>query len=57
MDRRNLESLHSLASERVRAKLRLYLGDRDVPDPWGGDEAAFAAVMQLVEKGAAQSGV
>ncbi|TLS45680.1 low molecular weight phosphotyrosine protein phosphatase [Streptomyces montanus] len=54
MDRNNLAALQDLADERTVPKLRLYLGDQDVPDPWGGDDAAFATVVKLIEDGAAR---
>jgi protein-tyrosine phosphatase len=54
MDGNNLAALRDLTDERTTPKLGLYLGDRDVPDPWGEDAAVFAAVVTLVEGGAAQ---
>lgn len=52
MDHSNLAALQDVADQRSRVKLRLYLGDQDVPDPWGRDQAAFAAVVTLIEEGA-----
>jgi protein-tyrosine phosphatase len=52
MDESNLAELRKLADERTAHKLALYLGDRDVPDPWEKDAAAFADVVTLVEDGA-----
>ncbi|MEV6796515.1 low molecular weight phosphotyrosine protein phosphatase [Streptomyces sp. NPDC051320] len=54
MDGNNLADLRDMADERTVTKLGLYLGDRDVPDPWGKDAAAFAAVVTFVEDGAAR---
>ncbi|MFE1776002.1 low molecular weight protein-tyrosine-phosphatase [Streptomyces sp. NPDC059008] len=54
MDTSNLTDLRSLTDERTVAKLALYLGDRDVPDPWGKPEEAFTAVVALIEDGATQ---
>lgn len=52
MDGDNLTALRALATPHTEPKLSLYLGDRDVPDPWGKDENAFAAVIDLIEEGA-----
>ncbi|MGW7575260.1 hypothetical protein [Streptomyces sp. NPDC054765] len=41
----------ALADEATAPKLALYLGDRDVPDPWGKAPEDFAAVVALVEEG------
>ncbi|XUL85309.1 hypothetical protein ACQ86D_00235 [Streptomyces galilaeus] len=41
-----------LASPPDLPKLRLYLDEQDVPDPYGGDADAFAEVVALVEAGA-----
>ncbi|WP_434590556.1 low molecular weight protein-tyrosine-phosphatase [Streptomyces sp. A5-4] len=54
MDDDNLTVLQELADERAARKLGLYLGDRDVPDPWGKDADAFAAVVTLIKDGAPQ---
>lgn len=54
MDAGNLAVLRELADERTVPKLALYLDDRDVPDPWGKDAAAFADVVTLVEDGVAR---
>ncbi|MEU8349122.1 low molecular weight phosphotyrosine protein phosphatase [Streptomyces sp. NPDC048845] len=52
MDTGNLTDLHALADEATVPKLGLYLGDRDVPDPWGKEPEAFADVVRLIEGGA-----
>lgn len=54
MDRNNLVALWDMVDEGTLPKLALYLGDRDVPDPWGRDAAAFAEVVDLIEAGAAR---
>ncbi|MGW7021777.1 low molecular weight protein-tyrosine-phosphatase [Streptomyces decoyicus] len=54
MDTGNLSALRTLADERTAPKLGLYLTDRGVPDPWGKGQEAFAAVVTLVEDGAAR---
>ncbi|MGW0393849.1 low molecular weight protein-tyrosine-phosphatase [Streptomyces sp. NPDC003042] len=54
MDCANLAVLQDLApDERIRRKISLYLGDRDVPDPFGKDQQAFTEVIELVERAAA----
>ncbi|MGW1374390.1 arsenate reductase/protein-tyrosine-phosphatase family protein [Streptomyces sp. NPDC002446] len=52
MDTSNLTDLRRLADERTVPKLALYLGNRDVPDPWGKPAEAFAEVVALIEDGA-----
>jgi protein-tyrosine phosphatase len=52
MDSSNLAALRDLAAAYQAHKLELYLGDRDVPDPWGQGEAVFAMVTELIEQGA-----
>lgn len=52
MDTGNLTALRALADEKAAPKLGLYLADRDVPDPWGGEPAAFADVVRLIQDGA-----
>ena len=50
MDRDNLAELRRLApGDAARSKLRLLLGDRDVPDPYYGGERGFEDVLDLVE--------
>src|SRR4051812_16172539 len=50
MDRENLAALRRLApDEDARGKVRLLLGDRDVPDPYYGGERGFEDVLDLVE--------
>ncbi|GAA2507967.1 protein-tyrosine-phosphatase [Streptomyces thermolineatus] len=54
MDTSNLAALRDLADEHTAPKLGLYLGNQDVPDPWGEGPEAFAAVVDLVVDGAAR---
>jgi len=50
MDRDNLAALRRLApDDAARGKVRLLLGDRDVPDPYYGGERGFEDVLDLVE--------
>src|SRR3954471_15158180 len=52
MDRENLAELRALApDDEARGKVRLLLGDRDVPDPYYGGERGFEDVLDLVEAG------
>lgn len=53
MDRRNLADLQRLApDETARARVRLYLGEDEVPDPFVG-EASFPEVARLAVTAAA----
>ncbi|HEX2085617.1 MAG TPA: low molecular weight protein-tyrosine-phosphatase [Solirubrobacteraceae bacterium] len=50
MDRENLRELRALAPDaQARGKVRLLLGDRDVPDPYYGGPDGFEEVLDLVE--------
>jgi low molecular weight protein-tyrosine phosphatase len=52
MDRRNLADLHRLApDDAARARVRLYLDEAEVPDPFIG-EATFAEVAEVAIAGA-----
>ncbi|ABW15633.1 protein tyrosine phosphatase [Parafrankia sp. EAN1pec] len=53
MDAKNLTDLKPLTIQTSTTAV-LYLGDRDVPDPWGGDEEAFTACLRIIEAGAAR---
>ncbi|MEV6738638.1 low molecular weight phosphotyrosine protein phosphatase [Streptomyces sp. NPDC051104] len=53
MDASVLDVLHEIADDDVQPKLRLYLNDRDVPDPMGKDQAAFNDCAVLIEAGTA----
>jgi protein-tyrosine phosphatase len=49
MDRDNLADLLAMApDDRARAKVRLLLGDADVPDPYYGGASGFDDVLDLV---------
>ena len=49
MDRGHLRLLQQRCPAQHRAKLRLFLGDRDVPDPYYGGADGFEQVLDLVE--------
>jgi protein-tyrosine phosphatase len=52
MDHQNMRQLVALApDEAAAAKLRLLLGDADVPDPYSGGTAAFEYALDLIERG------
>lgn len=52
MDSANLAALRGLAGDRTAPRLALYLGDQDVPDPWGKPDDAFTACVEIIETGA-----
>ena len=58
MDAANLRALHALCPEGARRRLHLLMDfaaesdAREVPDPYGGREADFERVLDLVEGGA-----
>ncbi|MFG2415098.1 low molecular weight protein-tyrosine-phosphatase [Streptomyces goshikiensis] len=53
MDTSVLDALEELApDEETRRKIRRYLADQDVPDPYSKGEEAFAEVVELVEHAA-----
>ncbi|MFD9124886.1 low molecular weight protein-tyrosine-phosphatase [Kitasatospora sp. NPDC059571] len=52
MDRSVLEELRAVGGAANERKLRLYLGDRDVPDPMGKPASAFAECAAIIESGA-----
>ena len=49
MDSGHLRELQRLAPSKHRAKVRLFVADRDVPDPYYGGPAGFEHVLDLVE--------
>ncbi|MEU9397603.1 low molecular weight phosphotyrosine protein phosphatase [Streptomyces sp. NPDC048324] len=53
MDTTVLETLRAICTHADEHKLALYLGDRDVPDPMGQDDAAFNHCAVLIEAGTA----
>jgi protein-tyrosine phosphatase len=51
MDKQNLLDLQSLArNDDERNKVKLVLGDADVPDPYYGGEAGFENVFHLLNR-------
>ncbi|WLQ33865.1 low molecular weight phosphotyrosine protein phosphatase [Streptomyces castrisilvae] len=53
MDTAILQTLRVICTEGNVRKLALYLGDRDVPDPMGQDDAVFNDCAVLIEAGTA----
>ncbi|MFJ9503065.1 hypothetical protein ACIRPZ_04655 [Streptomyces anulatus] len=51
MDASVLATLRAVCGPENGNKLRLYLGDRDVPDPMGQGDAAFHECAVLIEAG------
>jgi protein-tyrosine phosphatase len=49
MDRGHLRSLERMAPREHRAKIRLFVEGRDVPDPYYGGPESFEHVLDLVE--------
>ena len=49
MDRGHLRALERMAPPEARHKLRLFIADRDVPDPYYGGPHGFEHVLDLVE--------
>jgi protein-tyrosine phosphatase len=49
MDRGHLRALQRMAPHRHRAKIRLFINGRDVPDPYYGGPEGFEEVLDLVE--------
>jgi protein-tyrosine phosphatase len=49
MDRGHLSALQRMAPEGYHAKIRLFVPERDVPDPYYGGPAGFEEVLNLVE--------
>ena len=49
MDRGHLRLLQRACPPQHREKLRLFLADRDVPDPYYGGPGGFEQVLDLVE--------
>lgn len=53
----HLRTLERRAPPTATARLQLFMdyapgpGPRDVPDPWYGDDAGFAEVLELIEAG------
>ena len=51
MDRDNLAQLEARRPAGNAVPIRLFLGDREVPDPYYGGDDGFEAMMLLVEQG------
>ena len=49
MDNGHLRELQRMAPAQHRAKIRLFVAGRDVPDPYDGGPAGFEHVLDLVE--------
>lgn len=54
MDSAVLAELGKLADDHARLKLRMYLEDGDVPDPWSKDAWAFADCARMIDAAARQ---
>ncbi|WP_405677450.1 low molecular weight phosphotyrosine protein phosphatase [Streptomyces sp. NBC_01511] len=54
MDASNLAALGELADEHTAGRIALYLGDRDVPDPFGQPGDAFDRCIDMIVAGAAR---
>ena len=52
MDRENLRDLEARRPEGSSARIELFLGDREVPDPYFGEADGFAVMMDQIEAGA-----
>lgn len=51
MDRDNLAQLEARRPVGSTIPIRLFLGDREVPDPYYGEADGFAAMMSQIEEG------
>jgi protein-tyrosine phosphatase len=49
MDRGHLRTLQKMAPDKHRAKVRLFVAEGDVPDPYYGGPEGFEQVLDLVE--------
>jgi protein-tyrosine phosphatase len=52
MDRDNLRQLEERRPAGNRVRIELFLGDREVPDPYFGEADGFALMMDQIEAGA-----
>jgi protein-tyrosine phosphatase len=52
MDTANLTTLRGVVHQCDATKLTLYLGDRDVPDPWDRPVEEFTACVRIIETAA-----
>lgn len=55
LDSTILTALRQLTGDRGRPELGLYLGDQDVPDPWGQSQDVFDRCAALIQAGASQA--
>ena len=51
MDRDNLAQLETRRPAGAGVPIRLFLGDREVPDPYYGEADGFASMMSQIEQG------
>ena len=51
MDRDNLRQLEERRPAGSRVRIELFLGDREVPDPYFGEADGFAVMMDQIEAG------
>ncbi len=51
MDRENLAELLARQPKDSRARIELFLGDQDVPDPYFGSADGFNEMIRLIEEG------
>jgi protein-tyrosine phosphatase len=51
MDKDNQAQLEQLRPAGVKTPIRLFLDDREVPDPYYGGDDGFAVMMDLIESG------
>lgn len=49
MDRGHLRTLQRMAPDKHHPKIRLFVAERDVPDPYYGGPEGFEEVLDLVE--------
>jgi protein-tyrosine phosphatase len=52
MDHANVRDLEARRPEGSAARIELFLGDREVPDPYFGEADGFAVMMDQIEAGA-----
>lgn len=51
MDRDNQAQLEARRPAGAKVSIRLFLGDREVPDPYYGGDEGFTAMMDQIEEG------
>ena len=52
MDGGHFSELGTRAPEKTKARIRMFLENGDVPDPWSGTDADFERIFCLVQEGA-----